>query len=380
MNTITPDCYLQWVVDFNSLAITSFNFQVIDFDPYGATIDKTPKPSTLLNLLNRAERILEKTESKIIETKLHGHIAILKALSGQRTPIDKYVKKTMGCSPLVFCEKDIQNVIEAITHLANIIGCSCDHFLHTKHPVEEVLFDTKDVVQKFRERFTILGQSFKKEFGIGTDFRLEIQQVEEDAYWSYWVDGINGEYRLRLNRSEKKYTLSEVDQFVLHELVAHCCQMASWQESVKKQELETAEVITSVHTYEQPLLEGIAQALPLMMTSFHDPLVQGRALRDLLHQMLLSKIYLAIETGADPITQISSYSKFLTIENEERFLRNLFQYQNTPQLRAYMHAYPLGFFSIFENYLHGPLSCSSLVKSAFFGPMRLNEEMVFEST
>ena len=376
----SDDSYIRWIVDFDTLASSRYDIKVIDFDPCGATEGFEPRSSSssVRELFDRAQK-LTKELSQPLSRKLKGHVALLCALVGQRVPIDFYVEMTMGLPPRRFDEDAIKRVLYDIGAVTSSLGISKEEFLRVHNPVDEPIFEGDLVVEKFRERFDILRLSLEREFGLRPDFKLDIQRVDVDAYWTYWVDGTNGKYRLRLNRSSgKKYRESEIDQFVLHELVAHCSQMAAWQNSFKAGDLGAAEAVTSVHTWEQPLLEGIAQALPLMMNS-SDLLVQGRALRELLRQTLLNNIYIAIESGENPLDLLRFYSDFLYIEDEERFLRNFFQYQNNPQLRCYMYAYPLGFMSIFENYISGSQSSSALVRAAFSRPMILNQEGIFEN-
>jgi len=89
-------------------------------------------------------------------------------------------------------------------------------------------------------------------------------------------------------------------QFTFHELLAHCGQMKAWATRIAAGDLPRYCGLTTVHTPEQVMLEGLAQTLPLMIPNdaAADPVLAVRLTLMRYRLMMDNNLHCMINNGA----------------------------------------------------------------------------------
>src|SRR5262249_2862157 len=134
--------------------------------------------------------------------------------------------------------------------------------------------------------------------GANARYELSIETTEVDAYWSYWLDGAGQRIRLRLNLRNSRFTKVRARQFALHEVLGHGLQSASYAARCSDDDVPWVRLL-SVHALNQVLLEGLAQAMPLLVAPDDKALV-ARVRLDHYLQMVRAELHLAVNSGVPP--------------------------------------------------------------------------------
>jgi hypothetical protein len=176
--------------------------------------------------------------------------------------------------------------------------------------------------------------------GANATFALDIQADDVDAYWSYWLDGAGQRARLRLNLRRARFTRTRVRQFALHEVLGHALQSACLAERCAREEVPWVRLL-SVHAPHQVLFEGLAQALPLLVTPEDEALVARVSLAHHL-QLVYSEIHLAVNSGVGIEHCVAHARSRVPFWTEEEIANALTDRGADPLLRTYLWSYPAG--------------------------------------
>jgi hypothetical protein len=202
--------------------------------------------------------------------------------------------------------------------------------------------------EAYPHRLTALIRQYAAEYepqvramtGSTTEFRLAVEDVETDAYWSYWLDGAGYDARLRINRSSIAFTDGDAYRFALHEVLGHALQYASITAYAERYDVPWPRLL-AVHSNHQVLFEGLAQVLPLICRS-DDPRTVAASRLDHYSQLVRGELHRAINTGesiADCHELVVRRAPYLKPEEVER---ELWDRSRSPRLRSYLWSYPAG--------------------------------------
>ncbi len=169
-------------------------------------------------------------------------------------------------------------------------------------------------------------------------YRLTIENVEIDAYWAFWLDGSGSDIRLRLNLPNVDFTRVGARQFALHEVLGHGLQSASY--SARAADAPWVRLL-SVHAPHQVMLEGLAQALPLMVLP-HDQVLVTRTRLDHYVQLVRAQAHLDLNAGVPAVECADLMRQAVPWWDDARIASQLTDRGDDPLLRSYLWAYPAG--------------------------------------
>jgi hypothetical protein len=175
------------------------------------------------------------------------------------------------------------------------------------------------------------------------DVNYFIEFVNVDAYWKYWVDGNSARFRLRINSQRGTFGRSELVQFVYHELLAHCCQMAAFHKSIQEKQIALFHGCTTVHGPEQFLFEGLAQSLPLFLRNEDalDPLLIARIRLAHFRSLVNHNVHIMINSGSTIEQCVKYVEDWVPFGNRGLIAHGLHSISNNCLFRCYQFVYPL---------------------------------------
>lgn len=315
---------------------------VVDFDlaPPDAP---TPPAANRIEVYQRLTGLIDQAEAsgqERLATRARCHLAYLRALLGERTPIDAYIRETQGCPAAGWPDDYVTAVGEQTRAAIDDLGIGWDAHLEAKLSDLEGPVDPDTVADRMRSTATDLEPAVRKLTGTTAPYELSVESVEIDAYWAYWLDGAGTKVRLRLNMRNARFTEVRLRQFALHEILGHGLQSASWTAAVTGVDVDWVR-LTSVHAHQQFLSEGLAEALPLFVLPDDGALVARTRLTHYLH-LVRAELHLAINTGASVTACISHVRQRVPWWPDDVLADLLTDRGTDVLLRSYLWSYPAG--------------------------------------
>jgi hypothetical protein len=255
--------------------------------------------------------------------------------------LSSYVLRTQGCAVNGWSRTYVQQRGEALQAKLAAIGISWDAQTDERLAEREghlVLEDARDAIAAAAAEYEPLVRALT---GSDADFNLTIEVVTLDEYWAYWVDGIGSDVRLRINLRNAKFTKIQAQQFALHEVLGHGLQCASFSQTCANTPVEWVR-LSSVHSQQQVLLEGLAQALPLFVAP-HDKDLRLRVEFAHYLQLVLSELHVALNSDVPLQTCIDTVRQAVPFWDDAKIGDFLQDRGTNPLFRSYMWAYPAGF-------------------------------------
>jgi hypothetical protein len=315
---------------------------VIDFDCYpdGAADSKSVGRIDTLRALEQLEQEGANAGRDDIVTIIRAHIAYLRAVLGERTPLDEYMRATQGCPASGWTSERIECVrasaVQAMEGLGVAWSANTESDLEALEgpvPAEQA----KDVILASAADFETRVRALT---GATAQFKLSVETVKIDEYWSYWLDGAGERVRLRLNLRNARFTQVTARKFALHEILGHALQYASYSERCRSDDVMWVRLL-AVHAQHQVLCEGLAQAMPLFVTPDSADLI-ARVKLDHLCQLVLADLHINISSGQSIESCVFRAQSIIPFWSADRIADALADRSNSPQLRSYLWAYPAG--------------------------------------
>lgn len=241
--------------------------QIIDFD-LTQVDDRVPFNSRreILSALEDLREELNDTsdEGEFLQDKLLGSSFYLRALLGQQIPFGEYVQHTLGISIKPFPDEELNVVRDRVDELLSSFGIQLKAEYKKEFERTLTIHDPEEIKRGITDN-----QEFwlarLREKGIPTPDRLDLQVefVKIDAYWSNWISGsVSKGINLRINvHPRKKYELGRPLVLCLHEICGHAVQMTLWQDLIARGLLNPACGLTTVHSPEAFICEGLGQTV-----------------------------------------------------------------------------------------------------------------------
>jgi hypothetical protein len=204
--------------------------------------------------------------------------------------------------------------------------------------------------------------------GTSAPFTLRVETTNLNAYWAYWTDGTGQDVRVRLNMKQAQFTKVLARQFALHEVLGHGLKGASYaQECARDKSIPWVRLL-SVHTQQQVLLEGLAQALPLFVAP-DDKLLITRVRLDHYTQLVRASLHIALNHGS-PINDCVKYANtHVPYWKNEDIADALTDRGADPLLRSYLWAYPAGIDWFVNLADANTAEASAILRAAYRGPL-----------
>jgi hypothetical protein len=344
---------------------------VIDFDCRPEDERDAAKVTDRLAVLARVEALLVDTEAageQQLVSRLTADRAYLRALLGEREPLATYVEQTQGAPargwPGDYVDRVRADALGALTAVDVDWGAGTADALETA----EGPLAVEDAGNEISAQADELENAVRQTVGTTSPFRLTVELVDIDAYWSYWLDGSGDHARLRINRRRARFTQVRARQFALHEVLGHGLQYASFSDRCAHEAAPWVRIL-SVHAPEQTLLEGLAQALPLFVLP-DDELLTARVRLEHYLQLVRAELHLAVNSdtpAADCLRHAQTQVPWWTTEDIADLLHDR---SVSPLLRSYLWSYPAGI-DWFVRLADAPPSVSAKVlHEAYRQPLR----------
>lgn len=332
-------CIRRW----HTLEVSRGNDPVIDYDcaPSGDRVTVDAYPDRLV-ALDEFQRLRSKLSGEgALSEALEAHTAYLSALIGEQIPFGDYIKRTQGCTSRGWSSDYVTYRGQLARQSLATVGVrwSADTMeqlrgLEGTVAPEEAGAAIRDCADKFEP-------TIRQLTGSTAGFQLIVENVEVEAYWSYWLDGTGHQARLRINVSNASFSHGEIYLFALHEVLGHALQYSSLAAAAESQEVCWPRLL-AIHCSHQVLFEGLAQVLPLI-ASPDDVLVQARTRLNHYIRLVEAELHLLVSQG-ESIAYCREHAlrrlPFWTNRTIESVIADR---SGNPQLRSYLWAYPAGF-------------------------------------
>lgn len=362
MNLTIENDVLEMDLELSRLLIAWNDFEtehhgdgVIDFNVAESGLTGGPKFESRLEIIQQMERLSAHINSKSEKSKtyrkflkkLNAHKAYLSANCGQKFAWADFVEKTQGVTRNFLSTDYLNARAEYIKKEIIGLGMSANaNWFSEMTKIEQNIPET-DVGGYFVESFEKNKSNLIGVLDQLPEFDVKIDFVKESAYWNYWVDGTGNQFRLRFNTERGlKYTQSMAEQFVLHELIVHCSQMANWHHLIASKKVANFFGLTTVHSPEQFGMEGVALLLPLMVPDFLTPtnaeLIKLRVYMEHFKHTVFGNVHIMINEGSS-IGECREYlNGFLPWWDQKDFENDLRNRSVNPLFSSYQYVYAAG--------------------------------------
>ncbi|MDQ3763542.1 MAG: hypothetical protein M3460_18510 [Actinomycetota bacterium] len=315
---------------------------VIDFDC--APPAEKPRPFdnrfAALDHLTRLRIEADTQHQPILSAHLDAHITYLCALIGQQLPLDEYVLLTQGCMPRGWTQDYIEERARTAREALRLLGISWDEDTWTNLRAVSEQLPAADVGSAIAEYAAKYESSVRRLVDTNAKFNLTVEDVEVNAYWSYWLDGAGHNTRLRINKNNASFSRVDAYRFALHEVLGHALQYSSLTAQAESTIVEWPRIL-AVHCPHQILFEGLAQILP-WMASPDDEVIVARTRVDHFMNLIRGQIHILVNSGATAADCRDVARRQVPWWTDEEIARELYDRSRNPQFRSYLWSYPAG--------------------------------------
>ncbi|MFC9973470.1 hypothetical protein ACFVH6_21510 [Spirillospora sp. NPDC127200] len=309
---------------------------VVDFDCFPDGGEVAPA-SDRLSVYRRLGELRGQADGDLA-VRLDADLAYLGALLGERPPLDAYVRATQGCGARGWSREYLAERREVAEVALGGVGVAWGAGANEELRRVEGRLDIADAPSAICDAVVELEPLVRTIAETGAPYRLSIENVELEAYWSFWLDGAGSDVRLRLNLPNVDFTRVGARQFALHEVLGHGLQSASF--SARAAGAPWVRLL-SVHAPQQVMLEGLAQALPLMVLP-GDKVLAARTRLDHYVQLVRAQAHVDINAGVPVVECADFMRKAVPWWDDARIAAQLADRGADPLLRSYLWAYPAG--------------------------------------
>jgi hypothetical protein len=315
---------------------------IIDYDFVPTTAETIPAPSRL-DVYDRLTVLLAQAQTEgagRVAEVLTAHLAYLRALLGERPPLEQYIRETQGCSAAGWSADYVtaigRRARTAIEEQGVRWGPRTDEeLIQVEKPID---------LNEARDRVLAVAADAEPAFraltGSTAEYTVSIEIHDVDDYWAYWVDGAGSHVRLRFNTRQATFTEVRLRHFVLHEILGHGLQCATYADVAAKTDVDWVR-LSSVNLPYQVLLEGLAQAIPLFVAPDDAPLIT-RVRIEHYQQLVRAELHTMINDGT-PVAECAAHARRrIPWWTSNDIANELTDRSTDPFLRSYLWAYPAG--------------------------------------
>jgi hypothetical protein len=280
------------------------------------------------------------TQHPALRAQLDAHIAYLRALIGEQLPFVQYILMTQGCAArgwsLDYVEYRAQMAKDALESLG--ILWNDDTWINIRGLSEQLpAADVASAIAEYADKYE---PTVRRLADTNATFNLTIEDVEVDAYWSYWLDGAGHDARLRINKKNASFSRIDAYRFALHEVLGHALQYSSLTAEAKSNTVEWPRIL-AVHCPHQVLFEGLAQVLP-WLASPEDEIVLARTRIDHFTNLVRGQIHVMLNGGGAVADCRDFARRQVPWWTDQGIGREFYDRSRNPQFKSYLWAYPAG--------------------------------------
>lgn len=346
---------------------------VIDFD-CAPPADK-PRPFdnrfVALDQLTRLRVEANAQHQPVLSVYLDAHIAYLCALMGQQLPFGEYISVTQGCAPRGWTRDYLEQCAGIVKDALGSLGISWDeHTWRNLRSVSESL-PASEVGAAIADYADQHESSVRRLVDTDAEFSLTIEDVEVDAYWSYWLDGSSHDTRLRINKNKTSFSHVDAYRFALHEILGHALQYLSLTAQAETNTVEWPRIL-AVHCPHQILFEGLAQVLP-WIASPDDEIVVARTRIDHFMNLIRGQIHILINSGVTAADCRDLAHHQVPWWTDDEIARELYDRSRNPQFRSYLWSYTAGMDWFIRLVEEGGATPAEVLREAYKCPLTPSE-------
>lgn len=269
------------------------------------------------------------------------HLAYVRCLLGERPSLSEYVQRTQGCPASGWPEDYVLAVRDRAIKAIAGVGIAWGNDTEKQLEKQEGAIASEDVPECLRAVSAELEPVVRAATNATASCELSIEHVDEDAYWSCWLDGSGSHLRLRLNRRRAVFTTVQLRRFALHEVLAHGLQSVSWSSRASTADDASWLRLLAVHALVMVGQEGLAQALPLLLALDDAPLA-ARIRLDHYTQLVCAEMHLAINAGHSAVECAEHAQSRVPFWDGAKIADLLADRGCDQLLRSYLWSYPAG--------------------------------------
>jgi hypothetical protein len=289
--------------------------EIVDFDlssiegsaPFGS------RREILHALLELHDRLDDRSSvEEFLRTRIQGSIFYLRALMGQQLPFADYLQHTLGVAPQAFSDLEIANARRRVDERLAPFDLEMRAGYRERFEARLLMADPRAI----KEGIVGSQEFWLKRLGatgipVPERLNLAVKFTEVDAYWSNWISGsLRDGITLKINlHARKKYLRGRPLALCLHEICGHAVHMSIWRELIAQGRLDPACGLTTVHSPEMLVSEGLGQTVSELLDGegdFPPEFELSRAL-DYYTLAVLHNVHLMIYQGA-PIEGLLDYA------------------------------------------------------------------------
>jgi hypothetical protein len=315
---------------------------IIDYDchPVDPPVQAAPDRLHVLTRLTELHQQTRAAGDAAVESRVRADLAYLRALLGERVPLDRYVEDTQGCGAGGWSDDYLDQRRDQAQQALAALGVAWTPDLPDALREAEGPLSPDDAGDAVTAAAHQLEPQVRALTGTTAPYTLAVESVDIDAYWGYWLDGAGSNARLRLNLRHARFTKVRARQFALHEVLGHALQCASYADRCAREDVPWIRVM-SVHAPQQVLLEGLAQALPLFVVP-NDQALTARVRLDHYLQLVRARMHLSINSRATVEDCVAEARRLAPFMAADEIADGLADRGANPLLRSYLWAYPAG--------------------------------------
>lgn len=335
----------------------------LDFRPRGRVqtrTDFTNREAVGEQLALLKEQLNAQTEiGHYLTTKIEGSLTFLDALAGKEIPYLEYLRKTMGIAP-EFLPPDQQE--KALGHMfAQVTGMLAEFgYDNTQTGWQRYIADHRlshdQVRQQFEDAAAKLFPIYDQALGVeAVDYRehLDIAVRPVNKYWVCWFKTRRGKFLLEFNthpRHDDRWFDGAPEYLLTHEGGGHFKQAYGIRQNVQHDLISPAYATATIHTAEQPGLEGSADSISILVPEVYEAFSPAAQLL-VARQQLTSSVYAALDYRANTLDledpknfaeTVEFVQTFLPFMTEQKIRLRVDDVTKDPQYRAYLASYWLG--------------------------------------
>ena len=302
-----------------------------------------------------------------VSAVLDAHLGYLRALLGERLGLAEYIEVTQGSPPRGWTPDYVAAIGDEARRALADVDVAWDERTRAAFDALSPTVpagDAGDVIRDYAREYEAQVRTLT---GAETTFELDVETVELDAYWSYWLDGEGRSARLRINQRNASFTQVDAYRFALHEVLGHALQYANLTDVSERAETPWPRQL-AIHCPHQVLFEGLAQVLPLA-ASPDDPLVRARTRLDHYVQLVNAELHLMVNAGASASACRNHALSRLPFWRATDVASALRDRSLDPQLRSYLWAYPAGIDWFLNVHDHGGSLLAEVLHAGYQRPL-----------
>jgi hypothetical protein len=322
--------------------------QVVDFDlaPAGPFMEFNSLQEVRVTYEDLAANLpATELNHDLLAGQLAADLMFARVLGGEEVPFTEYIEATVGLTPQVVPEEEIQAHATDMNTLLQERGMRYDEGSLGQFEETMLVASAEAIERRFKaaQAATVL---LAQDVVTSPDELLEPRfESVQDAPWSaYLTTEASGEFVMGVNtHPERRYTPGKVAELALHEYGGHYMQMAAWQRAITRGGISPAAGVTAMHSPENTQLEAVAQfmeySLPEVLPAGERWFADYHSVYRELKGAVEHNAHLMINNGTDEPTAIAYAVHRLPFESPERIASSLRVGRDNVMARACLAVY-----------------------------------------